>query len=504
MNTLLRILVLGISLSTFFGCSRELSDCNGYTVDQQKLLGIRETLFTGGPHAALIVPNPIDAGLTTLSSGTLESSMTAFQLPDLISPSRLETNFLKIRLHEITDSLSILAAPGTNGNYEYPLQDAHYSEVMAYHSLSATIRYVETLGFSLVKTRPLYVMVRAENPDGGSGTEVNAIYTHNYFNSSKPRTLELFGDTTYAPGMDRDIYWHEFGHYMNESISREVGMDLAGDAGAVFTEGAALHECIADYVSESLGNKGYIGRWIARNFSNIPPGEPLRTAESKGDDLNNFNNVALFSNDGKNLDRYRMAEWCSRVLWNLREQFVKEDPSTGALFADRLMFSAISLLKKDTSISQFRAALFQADNTLHCGLHNRSIEEAFQSKGFSDTGNLGAPLQLKASSRSVPSSVDSTNNAISFAFAISNPTGQTARNVRIYLESPNGSILPTVYMQAFGDLPPGATIQVGTQSGLDSNFSVLGTVNASGPVRYRLRIKIENGPDTVVEGQASL
>jgi hypothetical protein len=508
--SLIFMLTLATILSTTSGCSRELTECNGPELDKDELLGLRQTLFTSGPRAFLVVPNPIDATNSIsieANDSRLDKVVDGFFLPDLLSPSRLETDFLKVRINSINDDLSILAQPNAQGNFDFAIDDVHYSEVMAYHSLSAMMRYVETLGFGLVKSRPLYVMVRAKEEDGSEPQSVNAIYTHNYLNPSKPRTLHLFGNTPYAPGMDRDIYWHEFGHYLNESVSRETGIDFAGDSGAIFTEGAAIHECLADYLSESVGNKGYIGRWIARNFSNVKAGDPLRSAEGKPDDMNDFHSVSTFSVDGKNLDRYRMAEWCSRVLWDIRSQFAKEDGTTGSLFADRLMFSAVSLLKKDSSVSEFRSALVKADKSLHCGLHRRSIEKAFEVRGFSQSGSLSAPLTLKAAPIKLSAEeagLQQGSGFFSFAVTISNPNGEKARNVRLILETVDGKFSPTTYLQGYGDLAAGGVIRIGTQDGLDSVYSVMGIAPRGASVRYRLRVRIENGPESILEGKLDL
>jgi hypothetical protein len=125
-------------------------------------------------------------------------------------------------------------------------------------------------------------------------------------------------------------------------------------------------------------------------------------------------------------------------------------------------------------------------------------------RGFDEQAPaLGDPLQVRATPQVVKDQ-NGSGNLLTFAFSIANPTGETARNVRIFLESLDGKFTPTAYMQGFGDLAPGATIQVGTSNGLDLGLSVYGSPNASGAAKFRLRVKVENGPETIVEGQANL
>lgn len=507
--------LLGFLFSFFLiSCSTELSECDGPKLDVAKVRGLRQTLFYSGPKAALVVPNPIDATnnpAIQTTDASLSQEIEGFSLPDIVT-KRLENSFLKVRIKDTTDDVSTLATPNSSGDYVFSLSDVHYSETMAYYSVSSMIHYLESLGFSIVRSRPLYVMVRAEDTDNPNA--INALYSHNYLNPSLPRTMRLYGDGKYAPAVDRDMYWHEFGHFFNESASHEVGMDYAADSGAYFTEASALHECLADYLAESVGNKADIGKWIARNFNDIPAGAPLRTANPAQDEFNEFHNVALFDGTEKNLDRYRMAEWCTRVLWDLRSQFVNEDAAGGAIFSDRLVYSAVSLLGRDTSVSQFRKALLNADDQLHCGLHKNSIEKAFSSRGFeAEPKELSSKLTLQAS----PVGLNLVNDKytignptaggeLGFQLRITNPNGETARNVRVRLESSDPGLIPSTYFQAFGDLAGGKSITIG-QGGLSLDYSVFANIDKAPRSRrmtYKLRLQTENGPETIYEGEIQL
>lgn len=490
--------------------------CDGPPLNYSSLKNIRNFGTRGtGPRAFLVLPNPIDA--TSNPNAQLSSTMTlqsgdVLNLLGLLSPSKLENSFLKIRIRDIGDALSTLAKPNSNGDYVYRPDDVHYSEVMAYRSITSIQSYIEGLGFSVVKTRPLYVMVQAS---GSTSTEVNAFYDHGYLNPGAPRTIKLFGSSQFAPGIDQDMYWHEFGHLFNESVTRERGMDFAGDSGAMWSEGSALHECLADYLSESVSDKPYIGRWIARNLSGFQPGDPLRSALDPAGARANFKTVATADGTGFRPERYEVAEWCTRVLWEIRESFVDDSGEEGAIDADRLMYAAATLLGRDTSFSRYQDALLAADSELYCGGHDGVIQNAFESRGFFRGEELAKPLAVVAEAFGIRSSDSgiqrvtlNPGSTVAFAVRIRNVNAAVARNVRVRLEPRDTRLFATTYQQAFGDIPPGRTINIGTQGGLPVDFSVVGEIDERAVrgqrLPYRIRVLSENAPEAVFDGEIRL
>lgn len=508
-SPLTAILIIAIVCS---GCARELTECQGPKLNINALNILKSaTPSTTGAKAFLVLPNPIDAtGVRTMQANDSKAlqALSSLFLPGMTNPNELGNDFLKVRLHSMDDSDSILAE-ALNGQFKYDLTDPHYTEVMAHYSITTALQYMQVLGFSLVKTRPLFVMTQFREEAGKPG-EVNAFYDHNYLQPDLPRTMKVSGEGQYAPGIDRDIYWHEIGHYLNESISNETGMDFAGDAGAVFSEGSALHECLADYIAETLSNRPYVGRWIGRNFDDVPVGDPLRRATDTSKSPR-FQDVV--KNDGSQSfpERYKVSEWCSRVLWDLRTQFAKEDPSAGPALADRFIFSAVGMLKKDSSIREFKAALEQSDESLHCGLHKTSIERAFAGRGFnSNPDTLRKQLTVAVQARAVTPTANGYNAAtmkagatVGFDIKISNPNTVVARNVRIRLESKSAAFRTTTYQQGLGDLQGGVLLSIGTGGVLALDYSVFGewvSGATATSIPYRLRVLVENGPETVIEG----
>jgi hypothetical protein len=462
-----------------------------------------------------VVPNPVDAtGIATASASTAEVAQKArlLTLSDLLSPTVLENEFLKVRIETKNDPLSTLAKPDSSGRFLFNVADVHYSEVMAYQSIQALRRYVQALGFGLDDSRPLYVTVRTKQ-DGVAADEVNAFYSHNYFDPTAPRTIKLFGNVANAPGQDRLVYWHEFGHYLNEVLSRQVGMDFAGDSGAQYTEAGALHECMADYIAQSVSGTPQIGRWISSNFEGFAPGQPLRSAVDSAAQRLSFAQVGMADGRGAKPNRYGVAEWCSRVLWDIRQVLITENSASGAVKADMLMMGALTLLKRDSSFSGYRNAVLEADQILYCGTHGPAIQNAFSSRGFSDSAGLNNRLTFEATVFGVNSSGALTSTIaagqeFTFKLKIANPNSGIARNVRVRLESANGRIHTTTYEQGFGDLAASRVLEVGVQNGVPIDHSVFGYIdrNASRGTRYpyKLRLISENAPETVLNGELQL
>ncbi|NBX75419.1 MAG: hypothetical protein EBQ92_02610 [Proteobacteria bacterium] len=507
------------------GCGMRRSSKDGPSINMQALnlqtlRDFRLDRFSQGPQAYLVIPNPIDSPQLKsfdFSPSAFQNAQVGVGLPGLQTYSALDNSFLKIRVHSLYDNAALLVKPQELTSATSNVQDPKYSQVMAYHAVSSISDYVKALGFSLDQSRQLYVMVRS-NTDPEQATtsqtskEINAYYVHNTYQPQKPRYIQLFGDVQYPLGADRDVYWHEFGHLFNESISASRGIDDAGEKGATFTEAGAIHECLADYLSETASQKGYIGRWAARNLSDIKANYPLRAAISLNDSKNRFSNVATYQSTVGIPEKYDVAEWCTRVLWDIRSQFEKENKETGAFYSDRTIFAAVGMLKKNASLVDFKNTLLDSDRSLNGGSHGSFIQNAFIARGFPDRGvPLSAPLRLQATavgfkefnSQIYSVSPNSSADEIFFSLAVSNPNSGTARNVRVQIVSSDPAVIPYVDFQAYGDLPGGSTLRVtGTQykDFLNSVSLALDRRSASGRSRvsFSLKVSSENAPETTI------
>lgn len=484
-----------LCITTLTHCIRSLDECSGPSINLEKVKNLRARSFSASAAGYLVLNDPIDAtgnNLVTSSSAQVAAAVKKINLPNLSMPlNRLENSFLKMRHKSISDTTGLAQVNGSQ-EFNYPVSDTRNSEVMGWYGVNFITDYIEALGYSLLKNRNLFFMVAAEDSNFGS-SYVNAFYSHNFFDPASPREISFFGNGDYAPAKSLDVILHEVGHYINESVSKDVGIDRAGEYGAR-SEGGILHECLADYWAESLLNRDYIGKWINRNFSSAA-GTPLRSALEANDGKSVFKSVITFSASSGAPKKYDAAEWCSRVLYRFESYLRKESPELGSIVADRLVLKALSSLKKDTSFSEFRSALIDADQQYHCGLHKNSISESFSYFGFDDSPDkLSKSLTLKATPTAYLGETY-------FNLEITNSSAQTARNVRVLLESTSGSFLVNIYQQAFGDLPGGQKITVGgTGISLDNSVSGQKDTSVSTPAKYRVSVLIENGDTSSVEG----
>lgn len=532
MKSHLRHTALFILISVFIaGCGIRRSQSGGTTLniqalDLQSLQNFKLDRFYTGPQAYLVIPNPIDS--TQLKA--FDFSQSAFQraqspvgLSGLQSTSALDNSFLKVRVRSRFDTADQLVSSQEISSGSFSIQDPKYSQVMAYHAITSISEYVKALGFTIDKSRSLYVMVRSNSDPEQPGTsqssqEINAYYTHNTYQPQKPRYIQLFGDVQYPLGADRDVYWHEFGHLFNESLSSNRGIDEASEQGAVFTEGGAIHECLADYLSESASRKGYIGRWAARNLSDIKPNYPLRAAISLNDTKNRFSSVATYQASQGVPEKYDVAEWCSRVLWDIRSEFEKESQDAGAFSSDRTVFAAVGLLKKNASLLDFKNALIESDRVLNSGRHASTINRIFSLRGFPDRGaSLNTPLRLQVSpvgfrefnNQLYSVSANSSADEIFFSLVISNPNSGTARNVRVKVASSDPAVIPYIEMQGYGDMAGGGIVRISGSQYKDFLSSVsIGldkrAANGRTKVRFELKLISENAPETTIPVELGL
>jgi hypothetical protein len=93
---------------------------------------------------------------------------------------------------------------------------------------------------------------------------------------------------------------------------------------------------------------------------------------------------------------------------------------------------------------------------------------------------------------------------LGFKLRITNNSGTRARDVRANLSSSDSRLHVSAYMQAYGDLPGGKSIDVG--SGLPIEFSPTADIDqsASGKIKFTLTISFENGPPKVINGEFTL
>lgn len=482
-------------------------------VDFTPAIALKKAFLAGGtdgPVAGLVYANPIEASNDPnfgIASSGIDNLLRAFKLPGLLNPSSLDTDFIKIRTKQMTES--DLAAPNANGVFVFDPSSPKYSQLMAAYSVRSEMQYLEALGFPFCKERPLYVFSRVDSD------VANALYDHGYLTPQNPRTMRMYGAGNFTTGADARMYHHELGHMFNECTSHERKIDFAGDNGAAYTEGAALHECLADYVALTFGERTQLGEWLNHNYSDTQAGEPLRrSVDSDGNHLK-FSDVGFGSDANGIPGRYKVSEWCLRSLWDIRTAMVAKNGDFGAAQADYLIFSGLSLLQQDTSMLQFAQAIDQADRRLFCGGNKSLVRSAFEGRDFSmSPTKLVKPLDVSIRQVGVTTSNGQQTQGsprpggqLTFTIRLQNNDTENARNVRVRLTSSSTLLVPTTYMQGYGDIAPNATVTVGN-GGFSLDYSVWANIDRSATpgvaMRYAIEVLVENGETRRLEGALSL
>lgn len=501
-------------LALTIGCAKILDECGGrQDIDYAALAGARQVLqASSGYRADLVLPNPMDATQSLLSlQGATNLSQYADTVPLRgLSGTTLDNALIRVRQTAVTDS----PIQATNSYFQFPVQDVRYSAAMSYYAVFNAIQYLSLLGYSILTNRPLYVVVRS--PENYQG-EFNAFYTHNRFNPSAPRVIDMIGGGERPTAADEHMGGHEAHHYLLESITADIGVDKSSERGSRYSPAAVVHEFTGDYGALARGNQPFIGRWIAMNFSDVPQGAPLRSAIDDPNNLFDYREAALNRMDGVNPEKYVVAEGLLRAAYELRGQIQKEQTrEIGAVVADDLVFGALSLSSRDTDIVEFQKNLAQADEELYCGMHQRSIQRAFESRGFlTKFPEIKSPLQVAVA----PFGLQVVNNQVQvvnprpgievgFEFIVQNPNPQTAYDVHIEVTSRDQFWIESTYRQGLGHIGPGKRVTVSFDNDENQPYplshSVYGFIDSRRPtasgLQYTITVRSQNGPITTHNG----
>lgn len=508
---------LWLALASFAaGCAQLLEDCGGRPDLNYESLAKNRQLFeaASGPRADLVLPNPMDVTSSLQSfagANDLEPYSSAVPLQGVTSGTTLDNSIFRVRQTTVNDA----AIQSTGGYFHYQVQDYRYSAAMAYHAISTSFDWFTRLGYSLLTDRQLVVLVRS--PENYQG-EFNAFYEHNRFSTTSPRLIRMIGAGNYPTGADLHMSKHEVHHYLFEALTANRGVDRSTERGNRYAGAAALHEFAGDYGALTGGRQAFIGRWIARNFSDVPTGAPLRSAVDAPNNKFDYRKAATNTMDTKAPEKYTIAEGILRSVWEFRTEIEKEQTTTyGPIVSDDIVFGALSLLPRDASIPQFAANVLQADKELYCGLHEKSITKAFDSRGFLQRPpELTEPLQFAVSPFGL--SVDGSGEPeigpptpgyeVGFEFVVKNPNAAMAYDVVIEVTSNDQYWIESTYRQGLGHIDAGkkVTVAFSNQSPQPSPLShaIYGFIDQRRPsangLSYTITVRAQNGPPATKTG----
>jgi Zn-dependent metalloprotease len=260
-------------------------------------------------------------------------------------------------------------AKETDRVYNYPEGDPRLTEAMAYYHIDQVHERWRSLGFHKLDTRvPVFVNVAAF--DGGPGYD-NAHYARN--RKFKRTGIYVFGASQEFgnAGLDAEVLYHEYGH----GVLDHVRPDFLESAESVYT--FAFHEAFGDISASALSGDAKLFDFAQRD---------VVTKKYSG---RNMINKKRFPRDVV-LRSVHFSEphYTCLILdgawWDLQKQI-------GALPAQNLLYSSLSLLPETINFFDIKEGMIEADRLLNQGRNGTVIENSFARHGLGgkDPGQTG-------------------------------------------------------------------------------------------------------------------
>jgi len=244
------------------------------------------------------------------------------------------------------------------GDFIYQPDDPRFKEVMVYHHIDATQRYLQSLGYS-----------DSNDPPNGIRDRVTYASPHWFaqdqsFYSVSDDALH-FGDGGWPDALDPDIIVHEYGHALLHDLAPHWGGG----------EMEAIGEGFGDYLAASLfaetsADPACIGEWDSRG-----------NAAGSSACLRRVDRDRQYPPDLSG-DVHADGEIWSRVLWDVRAALGQEK-------ADVLALESSFYLPPAATLVEAGQALLDADSSLFDGLYRDAIVQALQARGLA---SLPAPV----------------------------------------------------------------------------------------------------------------
>jgi Zn-dependent metalloprotease len=305
-------------------------------------------------------PNPIiSSGRSDLQdngdadSPELTAQRKPVQLNDLNTSGNLSGTYASTHLTHTFER-----AFNKDLTFEFTRSDERFEEVMAYHWVTESSRYLRTLGYTQLLNRQIPI-------------DVNGITDANAFYSSRYGSI-TFGTGGVDTAEDATDILHEYGHALLDAQS-------PGLQRAKYSEAGAIHEGFGDYWAASFfADSGqwnnYMGSWFAVGMSRSGDPPFLRR-------LDNPKKYPVNLDPG--MEPHRNGEIWAAALWDIFNAF-------GRKKADILILESNFRLPYDAKFSDAARAIITTNRDLPQGVDEAKLADIFVKRGILNDQNLAA------------------------------------------------------------------------------------------------------------------
>jgi len=300
----------------------------------------------------VFLPNPVadlqDQSLTDQKDADYAALQPAYH--DVTLRNLDGSGYLTGRWANVRGSTGPLAYSPTN-TFLYDRSDDRFEQVMAYHWVTESQRYIQRLGFGVTR-RP----INKESQD----LRINQYGIDNSFSWDKKDYLR-FGKGGVDDAEDAEVILHEYGHAMHDS--QVPGFGSALEAGAIGEGFSDYWAVTVSAVVAPTPDPACVADWDAVSYTSRVP-HCLRRVD--GDLHYPEDLVGQVHADGR--------IW-SRALWDIRN-------ALGATRADTLILEGQFAFAPDTSMPAAAAATVEAAQRVYGSSTATTVRSVFRARGL--------------------------------------------------------------------------------------------------------------------------
>jgi hypothetical protein len=229
-----------------------------------------------------------------------------------------------------------------------------FEEAMVYYHVDATIRYIESLGYTRscrIFNTPLRANARGSRDD-------------NSWYSPGLKTL-TFGTGGIDDAEDGETVVHEFGHALQDAICPDFGQSA---------EASAMGEGFGDYLAAS-----FFAKRKRRDFRTLVMSwDAFETSEETPPRLRTVDSTLTFESfdHDADADEHENGRIWSATLWDVRRCFKRSRD------ADRAIIESHFQLDGFTTFARGARAILDADRNLYKGAHVGRLRGVFRRRGI--------------------------------------------------------------------------------------------------------------------------